>query len=245
MMAIPDRVLRSFHARWFQWVEREWEAEIEARFGRLSSVPSVEADAFVAVLSDLAPERLAVLAKALNKSRPMGPKAVVGDLAGGVSVDERHEVDTFRKAAWERMSASRLTGPGGAWTAARARQSILRKAVREALGSLAGDFEEFGGNDEWRYRASICGWTVYTHLDLSSRQQQLIYSHSIRENDGSALLEGVSLMSWLGIMGSTRWNTLATGREPEAAAVLRDLCAHFLAGLPALLEGHEVPLDAG
>jgi hypothetical protein len=236
MVPVPDGVATSFHARFFHWVEREWEAEVQARFRRLSSVPSVEAEAFVSVLEETALDRIAVLTKALNKSRPMGSNAVVGDLTGGVSAEERNEVDTFRKAAWTRMSVNRLTGPGGSWTVARARKAVLRKALHDSLRDLAGDFEEFGGNDEWRYRRSVGAWTVYTHVDMSDRQQQLIYHHSIRHGDGRPLLESVSLMSWLGIIGSTRWNTLATGHEDEAAALLRELCEHFLAALPALLE---------
>jgi len=108
--------------------------------------------------------------------------------------------------------------------------------VRDALRDLAGDFQEFGGDDEWRYQKMLGRWTVYTHVDLSDRQQQLVYDHTIRLGDDASLMESISLMSWLGIVGSTRWNTLSTGHELEAAMVLRGLCEHFLTALPAMLE---------
>jgi hypothetical protein len=234
--AIPEQVLNSFHVGLFHWVEREWADEVRGRFERLSSVPSVETDAFVAVLRGLPSARLEVLTKALNKGRPIGPRAVVGDLMGGLTDEEEREVELFRQTAWTRMSARTLTGRTGAWTIKRARRSALRKAVRDALHDVAGDVQEFGGDDEWRYQEMLGRWTVYTHVDLSDRQQQLTYHHTIRSGDDSSLMESISLMSWLGIVGSTRWNTLSTGHELEAATVLRDLCAHFLAALPGMLE---------
>jgi hypothetical protein len=155
---------------------------------------------------------------------------------GGVTDVERRETELFRKAAWTRTSARTLTGSTGAWTIKRARRSLLRKAVRDALHDLAGDFQEFGGDDEWRHRKMLGRWTVYTHVDLSDRQQQLIYDHTIRSDDDGSLMESISLMSWLGIVGSTRWNTLSTGHEVEAAMVLRGLCEDFLIALPVMLE---------
>jgi hypothetical protein len=237
MAPVSAEVLSSFHLRLYHWVEHEWTEEVRTRFARLSSVQSIEAAGFVGTLHALPSDRLGVLTKALNKCRPLGPKAVVGDLVGGVSFEERREVELFRAAAWSRMSATTLTGSTGAWTTKRARRGVLRKAVREALHDVAGEPEAFGGDDEWRHRTILGPWTVYTHIDLSDRQQQLEYHHAVRSGENGSLLESASLMSWLGIVGSTRWNTLSSGAEVEAATVVRGLCAHFLAALTALLEG--------
>lgn len=136
-------------------------------------------------------------------------------------------------------SAKQLTGQGGAWTSARAARAVLGKCIQERLKDTAGIYEEFGGKNEWRYSKSIGPWRVYTHIDLSDRQQQLIYEHYVRWDEGHSLIESVSLMSWLGLMGSTRWNTLRAGREAEAAETVAILCDEFFSAFPALLDGLE------
>jgi hypothetical protein len=235
-MSMPPELLQTFHLRFFHWVEREWEVEIESGLTRLSRLESVESQSFQSALRALSPEDLRILAVGLNKSRPMGPTAVVGDLVGGLSAEEKARIKKFRDTAWARSSARQLTGTGGAWTSARASRSILRRCLREQLKDVAGEYEEFDGNNAWRYLKSFGPWRVYTYIDVSDRQQQLTYSHTVLRDERRALIDGVSLLSWLGIMGSTSWNTLRTGREVEASEMLRSLCSGFLGALPALLK---------
>jgi hypothetical protein len=229
-------VRETFNRRFFDWVGREWEDEIASAFSRVSRVESVEAQSCLTVLRSLSTEDLKAVSVALNKSRRLGPTTVAGDLVGGVSAAERTRVKSFRDATWALTSNRWLTGPGGAWTSARADRKLLRKLIRDALPGVAGEHEEFGGN-EWRYCLRIGEWRVYTHLDLSDRQQQLIYHHAVQLDSAHSLLEFESLMSWLGLGGGSRWNTLPPGKEHEAAETLRTLCDHFLGSLPSLLEG--------
>jgi hypothetical protein len=125
----------------------------------------------------------------------------------------------------------------GAWSVARADRKRLRKLIRDALPAVAGEYEALGGANEFRYWKRVGEWRVCTHIDLSSRQQQLIYHHSVELDPANSLVEFESLMSWLGLSGETSWNTLPPGKEHEAVENLRTLCQRFLDSLPSLLEG--------
>jgi len=236
-LSISLDVRETFNRRFFDWVAREWADEIASGFGRVARVQSLEAQHCVTVLRSLSVHEVKTLSVALNKSRRLGPTTLAGDLVDGVSAEEKARVKRFRDALRAQDSTTWLTGPGGLWTSARADRKRLRKLIREALPAVAGEYETFGGANEFRYCKRIGGWRVYTHIDVSSRQQQLIYHHSVQLDTAHSLVEFESLMTWLGLVGGTRWNTLPTGKEHEAAETLRMLCQHFLESLPALLEG--------
>ena len=236
-MSISLDVRETFNRRFFEWVGREWEEEIASGFGRVSRVESIEAQSCLTVLRSLSVADLNALSVALNKTRRLGPTTFAGDLVGGISAEEKTRVKHFREALRAQSGNRWLTGPGGAWTSARADRKLLRKLIRDSLPAVAGEYENLGGTNEWRYCKRIGEWRVYTHVDLSDRQQQPIYEHSVQLDSANALLEYESLMTWLGLVGGTRWNTLPTGKEREAAETLLAFCQHFLESLPALLEG--------
>jgi hypothetical protein len=91
-MPTSDDILRAIHLRFFRWVEQEWEEEIASNFKRISKIKSVETESFLSVLRALSLGDLKRLALSLNRSRPMGPRGLVGDIVGGVSAEEQLQI---------------------------------------------------------------------------------------------------------------------------------------------------------
>ena len=232
---IPPETSQSFHRRLFDWVASEWRNEIASDYSLLALPQSVEAGALLAVLRAMPLSSVVELASGLNRLRPVGPKAVVGDLVGAPSATEVRLVQRFRDEFINKGSNLQLTGQGGSWTVRRLNRSGLRTLLRSSLPDIAGEIEEFGGRYEWRHWKNIGSWRISTHIDLSDPQQQLVYHHGIWLGD-VPLADGLSLMSWLGIMGTTRWNTAEAGNEPRTAEAVGALTDHFLQSLPSLLE---------
>jgi len=232
---IPPQALESFHRTFFFWVEREWNAEIRRNYPLLSLPVSVEAAAAVTVLRSMSSKSSREAARGLNKLRPVGPTTAVGDLVGKPTSTEAGEAQRFRDQTWAQLSRLQLTGDRGAWALRRLDRIKLRELVRSSLQEVAGEVEEYGGRYEWRHWKAAGPWRVSTHIDLSDAEQQLIYHHGVWLND-VPLIDGISLMSWLGIMGMTRWNSAASGSEPRVAADVTALCDHFLKAIPGLLD---------
>ena len=104
----------------------------------------------------------------------------------------------------------------------------LRAALKEKLAPILGDStEHFGGTILWKYSTVVGQWTVETWIDTGTRLTQFSYSHTVSLRPQVRLIEGTSILAWLGIH-PTNWDLLTNKDIPSAAELVADLSAHFI-----------------
>lgn len=113
----------------------------------------------------------------------------------------------------------------------------LRVALKEKLAPiLGGSTENFGGKILWRYSTAVGKWTVETWLDTGTRLTQFSYSHTVSLRPEVRLVEGTSILAWLGIH-STCWDLLTHADIPAAATLVAEVSSHFLDAMSELAGG--------
>jgi hypothetical protein len=113
----------------------------------------------------------------------------------------------------------------------------LRASLKEKLAPILGDsIEKLGSNALWRYSTPIGKWTVETWLDTGTRLAQFSYSHTVSLRPEVRLVEGTSILAWLGIH-STSWDLLTDADIPAAAALVAEVSSHFLDAMSKLAGG--------
>ena len=106
------------------------------------------------------------------------------------------------------------------------------------MTALLGPPEARGSTDAFFYPAGT--WTITTLVGYGSAPHCL---HSIRAEPHQSLVEAASVLGWLGVGGPPVWPLAHAGDEEDTARAIRDVCAHFLAIAPRLVDG--LSLDAG
>lgn len=113
----------------------------------------------------------------------------------------------------------------------------LRVALKEKLAPVLGSStQNFGGKVLWRYSTAVGKWTVETWLDTGTRLTQFSYSHTVSLRPKVRLVEGTSILAWLGIH-STSWDFLTDADIPGAAALVAEVSSHFLDAMSKLAGG--------
>lgn len=113
----------------------------------------------------------------------------------------------------------------------------LRVALKAKLAPVLGSStKNFGGKVLWRYSTAIRKWTVETWLDTGTRLTQFSYSHTVSLRPEVRLVEGTSILAWMGIY-STSWDLLTDADIPMAAALVAEVSSHFLDAMSKLAGG--------
>jgi hypothetical protein len=127
---------------------------------------------------------------------------------------------------------------GTQWCVNKLKPKRLRACIIEALKpTLDQEYEDWGDWREWRYCKRAGPWYLMTYVDVGGQGQQLSYEHSIVVPQRVCLVEGVSILSWLGIAGQTDWQELDDSDAESTAEALARIVAHFMEAAPKLLEG--------
>lgn len=112
----------------------------------------------------------------------------------------------------------------------------FRKAIRDAVKPILGEYEDNGGG-VWIYKNQIGGWTVRTEFDTGGNFHQLCYSHGIILSSREELLSNISLTDWLGISGQMDWRTLSEADIKPVSQFVAEIVSYFLHAAPQLLDG--------
>ena len=89
-------------------------------------------------------------------------------------------------------------------------------------------------------QSTVKDWKIYTFLDIGGKSQ-LRYEHKVGICEHVYLREHIDLQGWMGL-GHTKWDQITNTEIAEAAHGLREICAHFMAVLPNLLDGLIPPM---
>jgi len=218
--------------RFFEWSRQEWDREIATDLRMLRKVRGPSAFRSQDLLESLPRERWVEVARALTKR--FHPDAVKL-LGQGLDDEERallERCDAYRRNPSRREEANRPTD-ADAVTKRR-----LAAIVKDALSSL-GVPESLGGVTEWRYTFEHNGWVIHTYLDVGGRFNDVSYSHDIAVGDEPPFLRQVSLLSWLGLSGATKWKVLNEADGAFAGQAIAELTRHFLDAVPTLAAGSD------
>ncbi|MBZ4421854.1 hypothetical protein [Myxococcus sp. RHSTA-1-4] len=226
-------VVETFAERYYRWAREEMARELAGGLDRARRVKGADAARAVVLLDSLAPDERTRLATALLK-QAHAPAA--GRLGEGPTPEETALARRFNDRKMLLQAPLELR-PG----AGTLKRPELRKVLKATLNPLLGKPQSvFGGREEWRYTRQVGRWLVHTHVDTGGSIRQADYSHEIVPAGAEGqlpLARAISLMTWLGLSGTTSWNVLAEGEAEEAAQAMASFCEHFLQAAPALLDG--------
>jgi len=221
-----------FLVRLFEWSLREWDREIAADLPMLRKVRGASAFRSQEFLESLPRERWAEVARALTKRFHPDAAKLLGQ---GLDDEERAllvRCDAYRRNPSRGEEANRRANADAVT------KKRLAAIVKDALSSL-GVPESLGGVTEWRYTFKHKGWVIHTYLDVGGRFNDVSYGHDIAVGDEPPLLRQVSLLSWLGLSGATKWKVLNEADGTFAAQSIAELTRHFLDAVPTLAAGSD------
>lgn len=217
-----------FRLRFFRWALREWEREAAAGLPMLRKVQHPSAFRSVEFFESLPRERWVEVSRALTKR--FHPDAV--KLLGQGLTEE--ETGLIERCDLHRRNPSRREQETSGTSTLTKRQ--VAAIVKGAL-SFLGAPELLGSATEWRHRFEHQGWVIHTYLDVGGRFNSASYSHDIAHGDKPPFLRLVSLLSWLGLSGATKWKVANEADATYAAQMMAELTRHFLGAVPNLTDG--------
>lgn len=230
-----DAVRSALVVRLYQWALQDWERELCNGLPMLRAVRSPEAFRLLDLMDRLGLEEQRSLARALMKR--FHPEAV------SALGDQPNETETAILAQWDswrRHPSKREDMLGERGKVDRKRLATI---IKEGLASL-GPPEKLGSL-EWRYVTTCEGWAVTTYLDLGGRFSDVAYHHDLGEGERPPHVRFIPLLSWLGVGGgATRWKISSEDEATATAAVLGEICRHFIGAIPDLVAGlgvHSAP----
>jgi hypothetical protein len=109
--------------------------------------------------------------------------------------------------------------------------------LRRELSPVVGDPAHSRRPGSWVHASKVGEWTVETRVDVyvDGLSQRLSYEHLIRLDDQSLPCERISLLSYLGIAGSTSRTDLSADDAAGVCRRLVCLCQTFWEAVPTLL----------
>jgi hypothetical protein len=230
-----------FEERYYRWALEDWRREIEQDFVFLRSLKE---HLVLRMMESLRTEEQFSLARALVKR---GRKQEFLEMLGDqLTRQEQKYVQWYANEITRAVSMPRVL-PEDTATSNQAPQKSsskklnrkkLKQCVAKAVSPILGNnFYDWGYWQEWMYFTKIGPWQVVSYFDVGSQFHQLCYDHSIIVSEQVRLLEGISILSWLGIAGQTQWQGLTDSDAESTADSLAQIVAHFMEAAPKLLDG--------
>lgn len=215
----------SLHIGLYRWAQRDWDREVGEGFSLVQALGRRMTDSFVEFSESLSSSQRSVLGRAvLKKFHPVAAQAL----------GEEHTSDELEVLArLERSMPAPAADLGG-----RCDRKVLRKALKSELGFL-GKAKPFGGPSDWEYLTPVGAWELRTFVDTGGRLKDVSYNHDLR-NESGLELQRISLLSWLGISGVTKWNVDSEEAMQESAKALARACRLFLEAVPEIVKGVEL-----
>ena len=224
----PLSATDEFQRRFFRWALREWEREAAADFPMLRKVQHPSAFRSVEFFESLPRERWLEVSRALTKRfHPRATKL----LGQGLTENERGLIE--RCDLHRRNPSTHEQEISGTSTVTKRQVAAIVKSALSFLGAP----ERLGGATEWRHRFEHQGWVIHTYLDVGGSFNSASYSHDIAHGDKPPFLRLVSLLSWLGLSGATKWKIVNEADATYAAQTMAELTRHFLSAVPDLTDG--------
>jgi len=227
-----------FGERFYRWALEDWNREINENFPFLRSISTAQNE--LKVIESLSKEQRKVMTVALVKRFT---KKDVLELCGDEFSDyEKKLVEWYLKTWWDEEEHESLMTPPGGWPPEAGEIKLKRRKLRDHiitnLTPILGKRDENWGIElVWRYCTVIGPWQVMTYIDVGGQGHQLTYEHSISVSETAQLIEGISVLSWLGIAGQTMWRGIHDADTEPTAEALAKIIAHFMNAVPKLLEG--------
>lgn len=210
----------SLHVGLYRWAQRDWDREVSEGFSLVRALGRRTTEFFVSFSESLSSSERSVLGRAvLKKFHPLAAQAL----------EEKHtsdELDVLTRL--ERSMPAPAADLGG-----RCDRKALRKALKSELGFL-GKAKPFGGPSDWEYLTPAGAWELRTFIDTGGRLKDVSYNHSLRNGAGLELRR-ISLLSWLGISGVTKWNVDSEEEMQESARALARACHLFVEAIPEIV----------
>ena len=226
-----------FEERFYRWSLADWQREIGENYPLLRLVK--EARHVVSMMETLSRENRLQMALALVKRFNISVLARCGDAF--TEKDQKFVkiyLDLMGKARWTEASQRPDIALHPEAYLDKMNRKPFRKLIMRYLAPTLGAYYHDWGGGEWAYETAVGSWRVITCIDTGGRHHQLSYDHSIIVSDYDKLLEGTSLLHWLGI-GScqTMWLELKNSDVESTAEALARIIKHFMDAVPKLLEG--------
>jgi hypothetical protein len=213
------------HVELYRWAQRDWEREAREGFSLVRALGRRTTDSLIGFLETLSPSQRSVLGKALlKKFHPMAAQAL-----GEKYTSDELDVLTLLERAMPAPAADL----GG-----RCDRKVLRKVLKSELAFL-GKAKPFGGPSDWEYLTPVGAWELCTYVDTGGRLKDVSYNHSLRNGSGLEL-HRISLLSWLGVSGVTKWNVGSEEAMLESAKALARACRLFVEAVPEIVKGVEL-----
>jgi hypothetical protein len=227
-----------FGERFYCWAIKDWNREINEDFPFLRSISDAQND--VKIMESLTTAQQKILAVALVKRFT---KRNILEQCGNEFTDyEKNLVERHLKMCWDEEERKSLMTPPGGWPPETSERKLKRRKLRDHIITnltpiLGKRDENWGVELVWRHYTVIGPWQVMTYIDVGGQGHQLTYEHSISVSETAQLIEGISVLSWLGIAGQTMWRGLHDADTEPTVEALAKIIAHFMDAAPKLLEG--------
>ena len=225
-----------FEERFYNWCLRDWEREINQDYPFLSSVSYPSSRYAIRIMRSFPDKRRTLLASGLVKR--FRQKDLLEQLGEEYTEEEKRLVqlylDVCQRSDWIETGNRSLEEEGKK----RIKRKELKNCIVNSLSSVFLEgYEDCGGWEVWRYCTKFGPWQLLTYFDVGGTSEELSYDHSIIVSERVLLFEGISLLSWLGLSGSTSWKVTENSQIEHAAKTATVFCSHFMNAVPKLLEG--------
>jgi hypothetical protein len=217
--------LNAFLDRYYAWSVQQAVREVSSDFESIRAVQGTAAQECWAAMRRFLPSARRDLAVALVKKRHRKELNAV----------ERELYARFKTYVDDVKSSISQEGRRASLTDRATFRKLLRKKAPGVLGEMRVESVEFF------FTLDVAGNQLKTIVDTGGRARQLEYTHTIwlagARYPASEI--PISLMAWLGLSSSTRWDVVPRGHEGQAVDRLLDFGSRFIAALPGLLGVHD------
>jgi hypothetical protein len=216
---------------YYAWALAEAQAQMVSGFPLVSLVRGSAAVRFAAYVEGLTRQQQSTLTVAMVKRFHSEATTRAGHY---LTDDERVLLDSKDAAVLRPLPIEKdIEGDGFLPGKPRMHRSRFATQMRKHLTPDFGAPVLRRGASHW-YESKLESWRIKTEVRLGSPP---FYFQSIESEEGVAVLEHVSLLSWLGISSQTTWDLARDGDEAEVARSIAFLTRYLVDSAPEFLRG--------
>jgi len=231
-------IKQKFDERLYRWALNGWKREIENDFPLLRGA---EENLVVNMMGSLQSDEIRLIfAKGLLKR---GRDRQILSQWGDPFTDEEQELVQQYVDMVTGVVMGTVHINTGKWRDTKEKPKRLNRKkfknliIETLIPTFGVAYQDRGDWKEWVYKKQIGPWKLVTSIDIGGSLHQLCYEHSIMLSERVRLVEGLSIVRWLGIGGQTEWTSIDDSDAEATAKVLAKIASHFTESAPKLLEG--------